>query len=229
MFGKLFGNNKPAPNEKILKPSLTRGIQDLRSAAKNLEKREEHLQTKVNKSLKNAKSKSRKKDKKGALFELKKKKMLENQLQSIQGKRINVETQIMALEDAHLNTETLKAMKSSSRALKQTVKESDLEKVDELMEEMNEVMEQVKEMDEAMQQPLGPIFDDDELQAELDELDNMEADELLIEANQNEITSNQDLYGKQIQNLPNPPQNKVAQQEVTEEEEELMELEAMME
>merc|ERR1711933_651035 len=96
-----------------------------------------------------------------------------NQLNSIQGKKLNLETQIMALEDAHLNKETLKAMKTSANAMKATVKESDLDKADELMEDMNE----------AMAQPIGQMMDDDELEAELAELEELEADELLNEMN----------------------------------------------
>ncbi len=41
-------------------------------------------------------------------MELKKKKQLEGQLNSINAKRLNLEQQIMHLEDAHLNKETLK-------------------------------------------------------------------------------------------------------------------------
>merc|ERR1719464_1859830 len=127
----------------------------------------------------NAKAKSKRRDKKGALYELKKKKQLENQLNSIQGKKLNLETQIMALEDAHINSQTMKAMKTSATAMKATMKESDIDKADELMEDINEAMDAVNEMNEAMSQPLGQVMDDDELEAELAELEELEADELL--------------------------------------------------
>ena len=70
-------------------------------------------------------------------------------------------------------------MKTSANAMKATVKESDLDKADELMEDINEAMDQVNEMNEAMAQPLGQMMDDDELEAELAELEELEADELL--------------------------------------------------
>jgi charged multivesicular body protein 4 len=177
MFGRLFGTNQT--KKKVAAPNLNDSIQQLRQAVTQLEKREVHLDKKIQVCLNNAKAKSKRRDKKGALFELKKKKQLENQLQSIQGKKLNLETQIMALEDAHLNKETLKAMKTSANAMKATVKESDLDKADELMEDINEAMDQVNEMNEAMSQPLGQMMDDDELEAELAELEEMEADELL--------------------------------------------------
>eukprot|EP01084_Bolivina_argentea_P255068 428922_1 len=63
--------------------------------------------------------------------------------------------------------------------MKASVKESDLDKADELMEDINEAMDQVNEMNEAMHQPLGQMLEDDELETELAELEELEADELL--------------------------------------------------
>merc|ERR1719295_801699 len=166
-----------------------------------------------------AKAKSKKRDKKGALYELKKKKQLENQLNSIQGKKLNLETQIMALEDAHLNKETINAMKA-------TIKESDIDKADELMEDINEAMDQVNEMNEAMSQPLGQMMDDDELEAELAELEELEADELLNDGLV-EPRAMQQQPAAQI-SLPDAPSKPIQKQEEDEEEDELAALEAMM-
>ena len=107
MFGKLFGTSHKQ-QAKAKAPNLNDSIQQLRQAVTQLDKREVHLDKKIQVCLNNAKAKSKRRDKKGALYELKKKKQLENQLQSIQGKKLNLETQIMALEDAHLNQQTLK-------------------------------------------------------------------------------------------------------------------------
>merc|ERR1719347_604699 len=182
MFGRLFGTKQGGGgggNAKKAAPDLNTSIQQLRQAVTQLDKREVHLEKKIQICLNTAKAKSKKRDKKGALYELKKKKQLENQLNSIRGKKLNLETQIMALEDAHLNKETIKAMKTSANAMKATIKESDIDKADELMEDINEAMDQVNEMNEAMSQPLGQMMDDDELEAELAELEELEADELL--------------------------------------------------
>lgn len=63
--------------------------------------------------------------------------------------------------------------------MKGTVKESSLDKADELMEDLNENMDMINEMNEAMSPPTGNMLDDDELEAELAELEEMEADDLL--------------------------------------------------
>ena len=65
--------------------------------------------------------------------------------------------------------------------MKATVKESDLDKADELMEDLNENMDMINEMNEAMSQPIGQMMDEDELEAELAELEELEADELLVD------------------------------------------------
>merc|ERR1712154_557820 len=164
-------------------------------------------------------------DKKGALYELKKKKQLENQLNSIQGKKLNLETQIMGLEDAHLNKETLKAMKTSANAMKATVKESDLDKADELMEDLNEAMDQINEMNEAMAQPIGQMMDDDELEAELAELEELEADELLNDMSEpQQMNAPQSTFDANV--MPDAPQKPINQK--PDEDDELAALEAMM-
>merc|ERR1712228_127106 len=200
-------------------PNLNDSIQQLRTAVTQLDK-------KIQVCLNNAKAKSKRRDKKGALFELKKKKQLENQLQSIQGKKLNLETQIMALEDAHLNKETLKAMKTSANAMKATVKEADLDKADELMEDINEAMDQVNEMNEAMSQPLGQMMDDDELEAELAELDELNADELLNDLPEASNQQENKNYDANIEDMPSAPTGKINKQQ--QEDDELAELEAMM-
>mmetsp|Transcript_8254 Transcript_8254/g.12792 ORF Transcript_8254/g.12792 Transcript_8254/m.12792 type:complete len:228 (+) Transcript_8254:93-776(+) len=226
MFGRLFGTQQPK-GKKAPPPNLNDSIQQLRGAVTSLDKREVFLDKKIQVCINNAKAKSKRRDKKGALYELKKKKQLETQLQSIQGKKLNLETQIMALEDAHLNKETLQAMKTSANAMKATVKESDLDKADELMEDINEAMDQVNEMNEAMAQPLGMPLDEDELEAELAELEEMEADELLNDMSdapqKNSAATNNNFDDFNSVEVPSGP---IKQKPA--EEDELAELEAMM-
>jgi len=159
---------------------------------------------------------------------LKKKKQLENQLQSILGKKYNLETQITTLEDATMNKETYQAMKVGHQAMKTSMKESDVEKADELMEDITEAMDQVQEMNDAMSQPLGPQLDEDDLQKELDELEEMEADELLTAMPATKKSAATNKTEEEITDVPDVevPHHKVSSKRT--EEEELAELEAMM-
>jgi len=149
-------------------------------------------------------------------------------LQSIQGKKLNLETQIMTLEDASLNKETLSAMQTGTQAMRSAIHEADVDKADELMEDVNEAMGQVQEMNEAMAQPLGPVIDEDELEADLAELEEMEADELLTAMPATNVKNKDVTKEKEELDIPNVevPTHKISSKQT--EEDELAELEAMV-
>jgi len=117
-------------------------------------------------------------------------------------------------------------MKTSAQAMKATVKETDLDKADELMEDMNEQMDMIQEMNEAMANPIGQIIDDDELEAELNELEELEADNLLMDmqdAPQQNVP--QSTFDANV--MPDAPNNAISKP-AQDEDAELQELEAMM-
>jgi charged multivesicular body protein 4 len=62
--------------------------------------RQAHLEKQQDRHVEEAKAKLAKKDKKGAMFTLKKKKMIQGQIDSIMGVMITMEQQKMALENA---------------------------------------------------------------------------------------------------------------------------------
>merc|ERR1712083_718763 len=122
-------------------PDAQTAIQQLRGAVVQLEKREAHLQRKMSVCLSAAKLKSKQNNKKGAIFELKKKKQLQRQCDSLQQKTLNLEFQIMALEDALINKQTLESMETAKNAMAETMNEYDIDAVDEVVEDLNEQME----------------------------------------------------------------------------------------
>jgi charged multivesicular body protein 4 len=54
-----------------------------------------------------------------ALMALKRKKAYEEQINKIMGSKITLETQVMAIESANMNLETMNAMRAGSEAMKQ--------------------------------------------------------------------------------------------------------------
>ena len=62
--------------------------------------RQAHLEKQQDRLVEEAKEKMKKKDKKGAMYCLKKKKMQQKQIESIMGTMITMEEQKMALENA---------------------------------------------------------------------------------------------------------------------------------
>merc|ERR1719295_2045166 len=117
-------------------------------------------------------------------------------------------------------------MKTSSQAMKATMKEDQVDQADEVMEDLNEQMDMIAEMNEAMSQPIGQMMDDDELEAELAELEELEADELLNDGLV-EPRAMQQQPAAQI-SLPDAPSKPIQKQVEDEEEDELAALEAMM-
>merc|ERR1719238_1656274 len=120
-----------------------------------------------------ARQRSKRKDKRGALMCLKRKKLYEKEIAKYQGARLTLEQQIITLESATVNVETFNAMRTGATAMEQIHGELSSEKVEEVMDEISD----------AISNPIGGAMeDDDDLLAELDELDEDElADDIMGE------------------------------------------------
>lgn len=167
----LFGKKKPASQGPTPVQTPLDTIKTLRDNLSTLEKREEHIQKKMEACVMEAKTKMSKNDKNGALFALKRKKMYEGEVSKLQGARITLDSQILALESAAVNMETFKAMKSGAAAMKQLHGTIDADKVDDIMDEIQEQKDIHDAISEAISRPGQDMFDDQELLDELAELD----------------------------------------------------------
>jgi len=218
----LFGKKKQATAAPAPSPMDT--IKLLRENLLVLEKREEHIQKKLDQSLAEAKLKAQKKDKNGALFALKRKKMYEQEVTKLQGTRITLDAQILAIESAAVNIETFRAMNTGKDAMKSMRGNIDADKVDDMMDELQEEKDIHDAISEAISRPGQELFDDEELLNELAELDALEMEEQMLQTPKVPET---------VFNLPSAPKtaivsnNNVDVQE-TEDERALRELEASM-
>ncbi|RIA88601.1 Snf7 family [Glomus cerebriforme] len=208
-----FPRQKPKANAKD-------AIVRLRDTLQMLEKRESHLQTKIDTELRNAKSNAAT-NKRAALMALKRKKQYENQIEKISGARITIEAQVMAIENANVNLETIKAMEKGAEAMKAIHGSMDINKVDDTMDSIREQIDMADEISNAISAPMiGIDLDDDELTAELDELEQEILDSQLLGADAPPVT------------VPNVPTSEPVKTKtrVTEqdEDEELAELRATM-
>ncbi|KAF5926353.1 hypothetical protein HPG69_011484 [Diceros bicornis minor] len=111
-----------------------------------------------------------------ALQALKRKKRFEKQLTQIDGTLSTIEFQREALENSHSNTEVLRNMGLAAKAMKAVHENMDLNKIDDLMQEITEQQDIAQEISEAFSQRIGfsDGFDEDELMAELEELEQEE-------------------------------------------------------
>ncbi|KAJ2822976.1 ESCRT-III subunit protein snf7, partial [Coemansia furcata] len=156
-------------------------IINLRETLSMLEKREAHIQSKIDAEVKTARA-NLTSNKRAALLALKRKKMYEGQLEKMSGTRITIEGQAMSIEAANVNLETMKAMERGAAAMKLIHKDLNIDKVDQTMEDIRDQMDLANEVSDAISQPqlFGPEMDEDELLAELDELEQEELDKQLL-------------------------------------------------
>jgi len=152
----------------------------LRTACDTQQKREDHLQKKIDGMIREAKEKMAKHDKKGAMFALKRKKMYEGELEKIANVKMTLETQVMNLESAAQNADTFNAMKSGTNTMKKIRTDLGIDKVDDLMDDIREEMDTAKDISDAMAQPIDGMYDEDELLSELAELENLDMEEQLL-------------------------------------------------
>ncbi|KAJ3120961.1 CCA tRNA nucleotidyltransferase, mitochondrial [Physocladia obscura] len=172
---RLFGmaKAKTTPKDAIVK---------LRESLEMLEKREKYLGAKIENELKIAKANATK-NKKLALMALKRKKVYETQVDKIMGSRMTLETQMIAIESANVNLETMSAMKAGAEAMKALHGDFNIEKVESTMDDIRDQMEIANELSDAISQPVnfGTEIDEDELNAELELLEQESLDAKLLD------------------------------------------------
>jgi len=156
-------------------------VVNLRESIATQEKREQHLEKKMEQLTAEAKAKMAKKDKKGALFALKRKKMYEAEIDKIANIKMTLETQVMNLESAAQNAETFKAMNQGKNAMSNIREDTNIDKVDDLMDEIKEEMEMADEISNALAQPVDPLMDEDDLLAELQEMEAEDVEDQLLQ------------------------------------------------
>jgi len=159
-------------------------ITKLRDSEEMLEKKSRHLETQIEKELQAAKTHGTK-NKRAALNALKRKKRLEAQLNQIDNTLTTIEFQRESLMNARSNAEILSTMKDAGKAMQGIHKEVNIEKVEDVMDDIQEQQDIAAEISAAISRPIdmpGIDMDDDDLLAELEDLEQEELDSNLINA-----------------------------------------------
>merc|ERR1712025_839498 len=167
MGGKMFGKGGD-------KDPVTTGeaIQKLRETEDMLMKKQDFLEKKIEQEVTTAK-KNAKTNKRVALQALKRKKRYDAQLRQIDGTLTTIESQREALEGANTNTAVLTTMNDAAKALKKANADMNVDEVHDMMDDIAEQQDVAKEISEAISSPVafGQDFDEDELEAELNDLE----------------------------------------------------------
>lgn len=175
LISKIFGKK----DGKAVSPQ--EAIQKLRETEEMLQKKSDFLEKKIEQEIAIAK-KNGTKNKRAALQALKRKKRYEKQLQQIDGTLSTIEFQRDALENASTNTEVLRVMGDAAKALKSAHKNMNVDDVHNLMDDVAEQQEIANEISDAISNPVGfgQDVDEDDLMAELEELEQENLEEELV-------------------------------------------------
>lgn len=177
-LAKIFGGGK----KKEDAPTTQEAIQKLRDTEEMLNKKTEFLEKKIAAEHNSAKTNAQK-NKRAAIAALKRKKRLEKQLTQIDNTLSTIEFQREAIENASTNIETVKALDYGRKALAAAHKQLDVDNVNDIMDDISEEMANAQEIQEAlggMSTAFGDDMDEDELNAELEELEQEGLDEKMI-------------------------------------------------
>ncbi|KAI8997354.1 Snf7 family [Pilobolus umbonatus] len=147
---------------------------------------------------------------------LKRKKAYENNIEKISGARMTIETQMMAIENANVNLETMNAMRAGAEAMKGIHGTMDIDKVDSTMDDIRDQMDVANEISEAISRPIGvgEELDEEDLLNELEELE------------QEELVSKMLASPSPVETAPRVPVHKPEYKQAIEDDEEA-ELEAL--
>lgn len=231
MFGRLFGGGNK--NQSPVAPggggssgtsATINAMQGLTEREEQLEKKKALLEKKIADEVEKAREFTRQKKQAQALMCLKKKKMYEQQMANIDALVQRVMEQKNMLEDQQTTLAVLSDMDKAAKAQKRTMADMKMENVDETLDQIREVGDQMREITEAIAQPMGAYadLDDDELNAELAQMQQEELDSQLLTPAPVPATK----VAGTTTALPNVPTSAVKHK--TKEEEELEALQAEM-
>eukprot|EP01065_Artemidia_motanka_P045173 TRINITY_DN657_c0_g1_i3.p1 TRINITY_DN657_c0_g1~~TRINITY_DN657_c0_g1_i3.p1 ORF type:complete len:240 (+),score=104.95 TRINITY_DN657_c0_g1_i3:53-721(+) len=171
-LGKMFGGGQKKPPP----PTSEQTIATLQTTTDLLEKKEAQLQKKIDQEVEKAKVLMAKKTpqaKKEALACMRRKKMLEGQMEGFSRQRANMDAIKMTAEGAEMNAEVLRAQQQAAAHMKAEQARLGIDKADEIrdpmQDEVRDAMDTAQEVSAALAEPLGDLGDEDELLAELDQ------------------------------------------------------------
>jgi len=184
----LFGRKKDTPAPAPPPPTSNAGgdaasaqgaITKVRDMIETIDKRETHIQRKIDNEVTQAKKFSAAGKKREAIQCIKRKKMYEKQLEQIGATKMNLEQQQITLESMNLNREALAAQRAAANSMQaQTKAMGGVDAVDETVDQMEDALQDANDIGEALSRQVampGIDADEDDLLAELEGL---EADDL---------------------------------------------------
>jgi len=169
-FFSFFTKKPPQEKEPNVEEDNIKIIISLREQIALLEKRKDVIKNKQEDITENAKLKAKNGDKKGALLLLNQRKKNETEMDNIIGSQVLLENQLFTLESAAMNKETFNVLRVGNDAIKQINKGLTPDVIDEIMDDIQETQDTSQQIQTMLNAPLQTIYEDAELLAELEGL-----------------------------------------------------------
>ncbi|XP_056177072.1 vacuolar protein sorting-associated protein 32 homolog 2-like isoform X2 [Syzygium oleosum] len=153
-------------------------LDKLNETLEMLEKKEKLLKEKASQEVEKAKEFTGANNKRTAIQCLKRKRPYEQQIEQLENFQLQILDQMIMLEGAEAATETVDALRTGAAAMEAM----NIHDVDNIADEIIEQYEAMKRMQAAVSAPSGAAadFDEDELEAELEELEGAVWEEQLL-------------------------------------------------
>ncbi|KAM0941119.1 putative Snf7 family protein [Dioscorea sansibarensis] len=182
MMKKVFSMSKKKTTSS---PKAISSLYKLQDTLETLEKKEQLLQKKISNEVQKAKDYTNQKNKNAAIQCLKKKKLYEAQIERIANLQLRLHDQMLTLQGATATTETIDALRKGSNAVKSIHQSLNVDDISKTIKEASEQSENMKQLQDALANSIGVTddFDEDELEAELEELEEAELEEQILEQN----------------------------------------------
>ncbi|KAJ7880637.1 vacuolar-sorting protein SNF7 [Mycena leptocephala] len=157
------------------RPDTKKAVRDalvgLQQQIQILDKKSDQLQKRIEQELKVARANAVS-DKRLATAALRRKHAHEKQLDQLRGQQTQLEVQAETLASANINAETVAAMKKAAEVMERIHSGVSATNIDETLEQITDQIDQAKVISELLANPLsGDPFEEEELEAELNELE----------------------------------------------------------
>lgn len=151
---------------------MVKSIGDLKKKDKQFDQQIEVAERQIEAFRKRAREKAKKKDKRGALFEIRKMKQKQKRVEQLQKYRLNVQNMIMTLESAATAKTMMNAMSDANSQMKHMQKDMNPDKLDDIRSDMEDRLADQEEVDSMLAEPMGnmDMEDDEDLLKELEDL-----------------------------------------------------------
>ena len=177
-MNRIFGSKK---KKKEAPPAMS-----LDEVSAKMDKKSGHIDTKIaqldkkilvlKKKMKNSRGAAKQRYKNQALQLLKRRKMYDQQAGIIGQQQFNVDQMSFTMDNIKDTQTVVATMKETAKTMKTQFEELNIDEVDDLYDDMDDMMMDADEMNEIMGRNMGNMdeIDDDELEAELDGLSDLE-------------------------------------------------------